>query len=691
MATIQQLVDQLGPGWTVFGGSTPIEETAPTTYNDPTQPGVPQTINRGTGRYYVTVKDPDGHQRALFLKPGTVPTRGGLPDQVVVQTGVNDKIPNTSTDKNAPPTIDNPNIYKGDLSKLNVWQSGCPVADVPQQPNKPSPSGALDKLDASGNVIQPGDTTTPVVTIRDPGTGTTFNAAPAGDKPSDPSTWTPITDPNNPGKVAGLWDPVNNKMGATFAGDNTQKKSGTFTNVYDPNDPKRVIGLQDTGDKSVTAVARDPVVQKQIANTPNAIYVFNDDGTVANTIPINKDKALQSVAVGDQVYSFDPTTGAFTPGPKSQKPPVFVGGDASHEFNITYDPDTGRELTREKNPNWQATQATTPAVNTTARTILAPDPKDPSKLIWQDNKAFMPASDALQQLAAHLSGQVVDKNISIEDAKAVIDAANARMTNDINQQNADTQQGQVAQAGAGNIIQRTTTNAQTGGQLIQQRVQAATGLLNNVLGMANNRSPSGSFGGGMLQAPAGLGAQLVGGIQGWTADLAGGQSTLDSAARMVQQADPSSSMYDPNTQHAVGVLSQMLDKYQQITGQPHPGVAATNAANASVASNGLAAPVTGAAQSNPPGPSVQTAAPATARPVAPAVPAVPAMGAATGPNLTPNNPYANVSTAGMSNPGNPAAAGQPLVYSGTGMVPAPNFVAPQTVKPPPVTITVGGQ
>jgi hypothetical protein len=67
---------------------------------------------------------------------------------------------------------------------------------------------------------------------------------------------------------------------------------------------------------------------------------------------------------------------------------------------------------------------------------------------------------------------------------------------------------------------------------------------------------------------------------------------MDSAARLLQMADPKSSLADPASQQAVSTLSQLLDKYHQATGVPHPAVAATQAMAQSQQNGGMAAPAT---------------------------------------------------------------------------------------------------
>ena len=62
---------------------------------------------------------------------------------------------------------------------------------------------------------------------------------------------------------------------------------------------------------------------------------------------------------------------------------------------------------------------------------------------------------------------------------------------------------------------------------------------------------------------------------------------------MVQGADPKMSQADPSlVNQAQQTLGDMLALYQKQTGQPHPLVAATQAANASAQGGGVTAPVT---------------------------------------------------------------------------------------------------
>jgi hypothetical protein len=543
--------------------------------------------------------------------------------------------------------------------------------DVIQGPTKaPSktstPASGLERLDENLNVIPPGSST-PTVYVRDP-------KAPPGTQPfkvdqnvkTDPSTWTPITDPNdksdNP-RVIGLWDPANNKVGASVSAQGGAKTSdpGKWTPVYrTPGDTSSgVVGQWDPVNSELHAVSAAPD-GTQIVATPTAIYTLDKaTGKVINTQEVAQgDVNKQAVSVGGKVYVFDPKTGTLTL-PANVKDAATVGNSTTLKDLVWYD-DQGNEVSRTPNPNYGKAPVTAPTPNTVAPYIQVPDPNNPSQLIWIENKGQVTASAALQQLAAHLTGQVVDKKITVDEAKTLIDAANQRMTADTAQTNAETAQQQNVTTAAGDVLSNTRGNAQTGAGLLQQRAASASGMLQNILGQATGAK-------NLMSAPAGLGEQLVGGIGGWTADMMGGQSTLDSAARMVQMADPSSNMADPATQTAVGVLHQMLDTYQQVTGQPHPAVAATNAAQQSAQNGGMTAPNTTPTAPPPPG---QTTYGGLAQ---------------GGANMGGMNLYPT--------PGSPGMPISGLAQGGGGGMPLqqmPGFVAPgAAVKPPPVTVTVG--
>jgi hypothetical protein len=137
---------------------------------------------------------------------------------------------------------------------------------------------------------------------------------------------------------------------------------------------------------------------------------------------------------------------------------------------------------------------------------------------------------------------------------------------------------------------------------------------------SQGQSSSGRFGplgGGLHAMPAGFdGTALLQGIQGYTAELGGGQATYDAAANMVKRAG--ADVTSPQGQAAYGVLAQMLERYKALTGVAHPAAAAAGAAAATGPAAGTASPVTQAAPAAapaPPGPPALGGAAAPAQPV----------------------------------------------------------------------------
>ena len=255
---------------------------------------------------------------------------------------------------------------------------------------------------------------------------------------------------------------------------------------------------------------------------------------------------------------------------------------AARQIQIT-DPNDPTKLIWTANPNYQPTPAQAPSANTIAPYIQVPDPDDPTKLIWVENRGRVTASEALKQLAAQLTGQVVDPNnpMGVDEAKTLIDAANAKMTHDLQQAQVAATQAQTARGAAGDILQAQTQGAQTGAGLLNQRVQAGQGMLGQVLGLAGQRP--------MVGLPANAGSMLMNDIQGFATQLGGGQAVYDTAARLVQANDPQGGN-SPMAQQAYRVLTDMLTQYQEKYQQPHPLVAATEAANASQQAGGMVAP-----------------------------------------------------------------------------------------------------
>jgi hypothetical protein len=247
----------------------------------------------------------------------------------------------------------------------------------------------------------------------------------------------------------------------------------------------------------------------------------------------------------------------------------------------------------------KAAEPTVLTADTVAPLIMTMNPAT-GKIESQPNGNRITASEATSQLAQQLGLKVAQGSMSEKDAQDLItgaintmNAQTQRISAEAAKQNADTAQQQNQITAAGDILANVRGNAQTGAGLLQQRAQTAQGMLGQVLGLAQGGTASGGMGGGMMEAPApGFGAQLASGIGQWTAGLMGGQATMDSAARLLQMADPRSSLADPASQQAVSTLAQLMDKYHQATGAPHPAVAATQAMAQSQQTGGMAAPAT---------------------------------------------------------------------------------------------------
>ena len=418
------------------------------------------------------------------------------------------------------------------------------------------------------------------------------------------------------GQVA-QWDPVNNQL-HPVAAEPGAKPSGQYTNIVDPNDPKgkRVIGMVDTGDKSVHTVSSDPNLPgRQIINTPTAVYAVDAENNVTKLVTIDKDSPFQAVIVDGKPYKFDPKDGTFTAGPVNEHPdikdqnglpmvwqadadgggkygyPAGVKPAAGLSVNtqapnlIWYDTE-GNIVAQRGNPNYRPPAPNLPQVGANAPMVPIEDPDKPGTIKWVPNQGQVMAGDALSNLAAQLTNTVVDPNhpLTMDQAKQLIDSANQKMTSDTQRMQVEAQQAATARGAASDIIGAQTQRAQTGAGLLQQRAQAATGTLQSLVGNAlSNKN--------ITSIPGDVGANLVGGLQGWTADLMGGQATMDSAARMIQAADPQSNLADPTTQAAISTLRQMLDKHAELTGQPHPAVAATQAAQQSQQTGGMVVPV----------------------------------------------------------------------------------------------------
>jgi hypothetical protein len=222
----------------------------------------------------------------------------------------------------------------------------------------------------------------------------------------------------------------------------------------------------------------------------------------------------------------------------------------------------------EKPPDWkpppspQAGQALTP--DTTSPFVVTIG--DNGQPTFTENKNRQTISEAQKNLIQQLGGKVADGSMTEQQAKDLIASTTQAMTAQASQQNAaanmlqaQTQQQQLGVTAANNALTQIQNAAQTGAGLLQNRVTAGTGALNNAI--------SAIAGSKMTSAPAGMGANLTGGLSEWVTQLGGGQPVYDSAAAMVNNANPSVKG-DPNmAQQAYTALRGAMDLYKQQTGQ----------------------------------------------------------------------------------------------------------------------------
>ena len=532
-------------------------------------------------------------------------------------------------------------------------------------------------------------------------TGPGKNPNTGGNKPSDTSRWVTVYrtpgDPNS--GVIGQWDPVNSELHATGAEPNA-KPSGKYDNVSVPNadGTTRMVGMVDTGDKSFHPVSADPTTQKRTIQTPTAIYSVDDNDNVKKLVDVDKTVPFQAVNIDGAVYRFDPNekdptkalvkVGPDAPLPKqltqngvtyvlttqedgSQKYtlPPGVKTPSALQSNTTartldwYDSE-GNLVKSVPNTNYQAPQTQLPSPNTSAPNILVPDPDNPGKLKWIPNEGKVTASKALQDLASHLSGQVVDANMTVDEAKAIIDGANQQM--------------QTAMQAGGATLTNIQNAAQVGAGLLQNRVTNAQQFVQQGMGILGQTKH------GLLVAPEGdFGANLTQGAAAFATALGGGEDVYKAAANLVRRADPNGAM-GQDAANAYAALGQMFQHYRQVSGGvPHPAEAAASGTGGMGAPSlynpqaSTAAMNAAGFQDTPQGRAAAMAAnPALLQTPQPPTVAAPEFVAPAGPPAG-QNYGANVAYTGGVAPWN--------------AVPGPSFVAPPAMPnlpPAPKTITV---
>jgi hypothetical protein len=416
------------------------------------------------------------------------------------------------------------------------------------------------------------------------------------------------------------------------------------TPIPEGNTQTKVVKLYDeaTGEYADMPASTSP------GGTPvklgSRLVVVFADGTVQDTgMTVPTDKSAVNVP-GVGAFSYDPSTGVFTPGPQAKPEPKYeirngttyvqnpddpskwvatdlpkqdaansIYNDPDSQF-IVYLDDKGQEVGRydKSQVGWQP-KLEDLATNTEARVITKWDPASQSVKEFP-NPNRLTASEAIIEMAkslgiavangdmteaqaqnlikAHYDKQAAETaattaaaaTMSAEAAKQNAQTAAARLP--IEQQQANAQMLQAQGALAGGIADvgqagLTAINqaAQTGAGMLQSRAAGAANLLSNV-----NQSFMGSQ---AIRAPNVAGPGLASAIGNWMTELGGGADTYTAAANMVRRADPSGAMGADASKY-FGAMGQALEKYQQLTGQPHPLAAAT--AQEAPSQGGMTAP-----------------------------------------------------------------------------------------------------
>jgi hypothetical protein len=384
----------------------------------------------------------------------------------------------------------------------------------------------------------------------------------------------------------------------------SRKPDGTIVTKDNPNysgekDDKSTLQpfgnqlLRVNPDGTTTVLATKAADSKEPTTVTFGDTLYAFDGAHVTALvskPKEPTKPTTEVRNG-KTYQWDPATNSWSEAaglPSEKKPTSIYGTGANDKWRITLD-DQGNVVSKVLNENYVEPKPTQLTADTVSPNIplLQPD----GTIKWEPNQNRVPASQAMQDLLGQVGVKVNNGDLSMADAKDMLSGTVNVMNAQTAQANAQTSQAQAGTQAATGALTAIGQGAQTGAGLLQNRVSNAQQMLQGILGVAGQGQRSGNMGGGLMSAPAGLGEQLIGGIQGWTTELGGGQSVYDTAARLVQQADPTNS---PQAQAAYGVLTQMLEKYKQTTGQDHPAVAATNALTSSTAAGGMTAPVTAA-------------------------------------------------------------------------------------------------
>jgi hypothetical protein len=525
MAKINELVKSLPGGpWTIYGDGQPVEELqtiANPAASNPTSPAnTPSTVQVGTGRYYIIVQDADGHQRAQFLTASR--------DQGTPAPGVQPVAPVTGQTPGPGTKLIT------DLKNAN-WDPAGPLGDVPAGPStkQPSATSQLDRLDADGNDAT--KTGKPTVTLRDPATGTTIAL------PKDP---------------AGTLTTINNQPMVV-------KPDGTATAVVGP-DGKPITVSKDKSQMNVPGIGLVEYDPSKTGSDAYNVVVKTPTGVQAKDLQPQKVNGKVYIAVDDGKGG---VTWQETNLPESHVYTVAAGGNDPRSPNITLIDEQGNSTTVKKE-GW------TPPPNAQAGTAITPDTSSPfivtigdnGQPIFTENKNKVSISEAQKQLIQQLGGKVADGSMSEKSAQDLIASTTQAMTAEANKQNAaanmltaQTGQQRLGVDAANNVISGVNQAAQTGAGLLQNRVTNAMSGLNTAIGAIGSSK--------MTSAPAGMGENLVGGLSEWVTGLGGGQPVYDSAAAMVNAANPSVKGDPTVATQAYAALRGAMDLYKQQTGQ----------------------------------------------------------------------------------------------------------------------------
>src|SRR5499427_6614234 len=542
-----EAVNAVMPGWTITG-SKPATKKVPnpnrTTTSDPSE------IDQQYGTE-LTIQSPDGTQRdtmvvsSLNAADFTDPSKqsGGA---ITVLQGPTKNTPTTGTKKPSDPSKWQAVYRPGTTEIVGTWDpvnnEFHAVAAPPQAQPKGPPYDPVMVTDTAADGTQ---------TQRQVGFVDT------GDKSFHPLAAPPSATP-----------------------------SGHYDNVYVTNadGTKRLVGMTDTGDKHFIPVSADPTTNKRTIQTPTAVYSVDDNDNVKKLIDIDKNVPLQAVVIDGTVYSFDPNekdpTKRLVQVSANNLPQTIKQGDTTWvlqknddgtftyklppgitqpgnlQTNTTartldwYDAQ-GNLIKSVPNKNYQAPQVNLPTVNAVSPFIPVPDPNSPNGWRWEKNEARVTASAALQSLASQLSGHVVSGDISVEEAKAIIDGANTAM--------------QTATTAATQTLSAINQGAQAGANLLAERSRAGQQLVTEGLGILGRGQK------GLLVAPpADFAQNLVQGAAGFATQLGGGPDVFQAAANLVRRADPTGSM-GQDAGAAFSALTQMFQAYRQTHGgQPAP-------------------------------------------------------------------------------------------------------------------------